>query len=170
MASLVPGLNPQAPPAFTSPSSSPVGITLAALRGRLGRTGRLLQTNRWQDWGDEDLPSYGKSEAEVRELTSYDVGFLVGLASLQPREMRQRQCQDCDAAAHTGSNAASYEAASEVGPAASSLGLTSYAKRARWPHLDGPRGAGVVRWREQPRAVCQRRDHAWLTGPAEGRS
>lgn len=120
MASLVPGLAPQAPPAFTSPNSSPVDGTFAALRGRRGGRNRLLATNRRQEEGEEDLPSYGKSEAEVRDLPSYEAGFLAGLAALQQQQLRGRAGYE----AAPGGEPTAYEDATAASHGANTTGFT----------------------------------------------
>lgn len=73
MSSLAPGLSPQAPPAFASPTSSPIEGAFAALRGRRRRSNaHNAAVNRQREEGEEDLPTYGKSEEELKKLPTYE--------------------------------------------------------------------------------------------------
>lgn len=72
MSRLVPGLNPGDPPSFVSPNSSPVEGNFAGIRGR--RRGNGFMTSRRREEGDDELPSYGKSEEEIKGLPRYEPG------------------------------------------------------------------------------------------------
>ncbi|CAO1621167.1 unnamed protein product [Parajaminaea phylloscopi] len=95
MASLAPGLAPQAPPAFSSPTSSPIEGAFAAIRGRRRRNQNgAAPVNRRREDGDEDLPTYVLSEHEFKALPDYEAEGQDPFDAAQsspPRSSRDRQ-------------------------------------------------------------------------------
>lgn len=86
MSHLAPGLAPQAPPAFTSPSESPSDAAngvFSAIRGRRNQQRGMYNglrpntavTHRTRTEGEEDLPTYLKSEQDTKGLPGYDPGL-----------------------------------------------------------------------------------------------
>lgn len=96
MTSLVPGLSMGEPPGFNSPGPSPIDGAFSMFRGRR----RAGATNRRREDGEEDLPTYGKSEEEIKGLPSYEPGMgLRNLSAaanghLQYQEMTQERYRD----------------------------------------------------------------------------
>jgi hypothetical protein len=85
MTSLVPGLSMGEPPGFNSPGPSPIDGAFSMFRGRR----RAGPTSRRREEGEEDLPTYGKSEEEIKGLPSYEPGM--GLRNLTTTANGQHQ-------------------------------------------------------------------------------
>ncbi|PWN21089.1 hypothetical protein BCV69DRAFT_298873 [Microstroma glucosiphilum] len=88
MTSLVPGLSMGEPPGFNSPGPSPIDGAFSMFRGRR----RAGPTSRRREEGEEDLPTYGKSEEEIKGLPSYEPGM--GLRNLSATANGHRQYQE----------------------------------------------------------------------------